>query len=272
MKLGLEAGAHTFALAERHGIKGVPISVDELVEKGPDAAVAPLREKGLEVCQIGAIGYNPLGPDKDAAEKQKQLIQKAIPMATAAGCPLIAISCGSYAGSAYGGFHRDNFADKALDDMAEAIAPLLSLAEEHGAVISIEAYIKGVVNTPDSFDKLAAKCSSPALKINLDITSQYDLRDLIDPTKICREVHPKYKGKVGIVHFKGIGLEEGFHISAGLAPITEDPTDWKLVLEETSKVIDDDTWVLLEHVLSEEEGDKSITYLREIAADLGIAF
>jgi sugar phosphate isomerase/epimerase len=270
MRLGLEAGEYTHELAKRLGIKGVPVSVNELVEKGPEDAVEPLRKKGLEICQIGAVGYNPLGPDKEAAKAQRSLIEKAIPMAAAVGCPLIAISCGSYASSPYGGFSPDNFTDRAIDDMAKALDPLLSSADAHGAVISIEAYIKGVVNTPESFDKLFTRCGSSALKINLDITSQYDLLDLIDPRPLCAAAIPKFKGKTGIVHIKGIALEEGFHIKAGLAPITEDPTDWELVLEETAKVVDDGTWVLLEHVLSEEEGEKSVSHLRDIASRLGI--
>ena len=271
MKLGLEAGDHTYVLAERHGVAGVPISIGDLVAQGAEDALEPLRSRGLQVCQIGAIGYNPLSPDAKGVAEQTRLLKLGIPLAASTGCPAIAISCGSYAASAYGGYHRENFSKAALDDMAAALEPLLGLAEESGAILSIEAYIKGVVHSPESFDRLAEICGSPALKINLDITSLYDLKDLIDPEPICRSVMPKLEGKVGIVHLKGIALQEGFHIQAGLAPITDDPTDWKLVLEETNRVVDDDTWAILEHVLSEEEGDRSIPFIKQIAADLSIS-
>ena len=270
MRLGIDAGDHSFSLAERYGIKGVPISLDTLVANGVTDTLVPLRDHGLEVCQIGAMGYNPLSPDRESLERQTALLETGIPLASETGCSCIAISCGSYAESAFGGFHADNYTPKAIEDMAKMIAPLLELAGDNGVFLSIEAYIKGVINSPDTFDSLAELTGSSAIKINLDITSLYDLKDLIDPEPICRTMIPKYNGKVGIVHFKGIALDEGFHIHAGLKPITEDPTDWRFVLEETSKVVEADTWVILEHVLSEEEGEKSIMHIKNLASELHI--
>jgi sugar phosphate isomerase/epimerase len=271
MRLGLEAGEHTLELAQHHGVRGVPISLDDLVAKGPDELAVPIRDKGLEICQIGAMGFNPLSPDSAAVAKQTATLERGIPLAAKTGCDVIAISCGSYAASAYGGSHRENYGEKALSDMAAALKPLLILSENHGVRLSIEAYIKGVVNSSESFDRLYTMCGSSALKINLDITSLYDLRDLINPDPICRAEIPKMKGKVGVVHLKGIALSEGFHIQAGLSPITDDPTDWKLVLDLARTVVDDETWVILEHVQTEAEGEKSIAFIRQIADDLNLA-
>ena len=270
MKLGLEAGKHTYELAARHGIKGVPIQIDELVGGGVETTLRPIRERDLEVCQIGAMGFNPLSPDADLVLAQKKLLEKGIPLAAAAGCRVIAISCGSYAASAFGGSHRGNYGDEAITEMAEAIKPFLDLAEKHDVLFSIEPYIKGVIHTPEAFDKLAGAVGSAALRINLDVTNFYDLRDLIDPTDRCASVIPAVKGKVGIVHVKDIALREGFHIHAELAPITDGATDWKAVLEGAAAVVPDDTWVLLEHVMSPEEGDASIAHLRGIASELGL--
>ena len=46
MRLGLEAGAHTLDLAVKHGIKGVPIYSDQLVNEGLEKTLAPLKERG----------------------------------------------------------------------------------------------------------------------------------------------------------------------------------------------------------------------------------
>ena len=50
MRLGLEAGKDTHDLAVELGIKGVPISAEQLVRDGVEATLAPLRARGLQVC------------------------------------------------------------------------------------------------------------------------------------------------------------------------------------------------------------------------------
>jgi sugar phosphate isomerase/epimerase len=52
MKLGLEAGKDTLDLAVAHGVQGVPVSAGDLVNKGVDATLSPLRERGLAVCGL----------------------------------------------------------------------------------------------------------------------------------------------------------------------------------------------------------------------------
>ncbi len=69
MRLGLEAGPHTLDLAVALGIKGVPVSIDAILNDGIEATLEPLRERGLQVCQIGAFGYNPLSTDRDRANQ-----------------------------------------------------------------------------------------------------------------------------------------------------------------------------------------------------------
>lgn len=66
MRLGVEVGKHTHDVAVGHGIRGVPISADQLVNAGVAETLAPLNERGLQVCQIGAFGFNPLSVDGEA--------------------------------------------------------------------------------------------------------------------------------------------------------------------------------------------------------------
>ena len=93
MRLGLEAGGDTLDLAVEHGVKGVPIGADALVNDGVAATMEPLRRRGLEACQIGAFGYNPLSSDRERQTEQAAMLGKAIPLAAETGCTYITI-CG----------------------------------------------------------------------------------------------------------------------------------------------------------------------------------
>ena len=189
MRLGLEAGADTHAAALELGIKGVPINAADLAADGVEATLAPLRAKGLEVCQIGAFGYNPLSDDGAALERQTALMERVLPLAAQTGCRYVVICGGNHHPSGFGAWDARNGTDAALDRIVTALNPLVSLAAAHGARISIEPYLKTAINGPAAFQRLRARMDhGEALVANLDVTSHYDFRDFTNPAPRCKEV------------------------------------------------------------------------------------
>lgn len=262
MRLGLEAGKETLELAVQHGVKGVPIGAAQLVKDGVEATLAPLTERGLSVCQIGAFGFNALRVDPE----QQRILEAAIPLAAQTGCPYIVIGPGSYQAAAFAAADARNFSDAALDEMAVALAPLLELAEAHGAYLTVEAYLKAAVNGPERFLALQERVQSPALKCNIDPTSLYDFQDLVEPSGLVERVCTGLAGHYGLVHLKEVALSEGFHLHAGLVPLGSGPTDWGQMLRLVAPHLPEDSWVILEHVLSADEAAASLTLLRKLAA------
>lgn len=266
MRLGLEAGKDTLDLAVKYGVAGVPISAAQLVKDGVNTTLAPLAERGLAVCQIGAFGFNALRVDPE----QRRILAEAIPLAAQAGCPYIVIGPGSYQAAAFAATDPNNFTDAALDEMAEVLTPLLALAEEHGAYLTIEAYLKGAISSPERFLALQKRTGSPALKSNVDVTSLYDFHDLVDPSALIERVCTGLAGHYGLVHLKEVALSEGFHLHAGLVPLGQGPTDWAEILRLTAPHLPADSWVILEHVQSADEAEASLSLLREAAASAGV--
>ena len=271
MKLGVEVGKYTQDVALEHGIKGVPISADQLVNEGVDKTLAPLNERGLQVCQIGAFGFNPLSIDAEAQAKQTETLAKAIPLAAETGCPYIVINGGNYHPSGFGAADARNFTNEALARVAEALKPMLELAERHKAKLTVEAYLKTAVNSPESFLKLKEMAGgSDALRCNIDVTSLYNYRDLWDPAPKVEHICNGLAGHYGLAHVKGVALKDGFHIHVELAPITEDTTDWSHMLRLMAPHLPDDSWLILEHMFSPEEARASLAHLRKAADDAGV--
>ena len=271
MRLGLEAGAHTLDVAVEEGIKGVPISAEKLVVDGVDTTLAPLRERGLSVCQIGASGYNPLSVDRERQGQQKAILEQAIPLAADAGCPYLVICGGNYHPSGFGGGDRRNFDEAALDDVARELGPMLALAEKHGAILSIEMYLKTSVNTPERFLALKEKVGSDALRANVDVTSLYNYEDMWDPTEKVAQICNGLAGHYGLGHIKEVAMAEGFHIHVGLAPLGDGPTDWSQVLRLMAPHMPQDSWLILEHVATPEEARSSLAHLRAAAERAGVS-
>jgi sugar phosphate isomerase/epimerase len=270
MRLGLEAGKHTLDLAVEHGIAGVPISAGQLVGDGVQATLAPLHERGLEVCQIGAFGYNPLSTDHERQAEQAAILEQAIPRAAETGCPYIVICGGNCHPSGFGAGDRRNFADAALDEVADALSPMLALAERHAVKLAIEPYLKTAVYNPERFLALQERVGSDALRVNVDVTSLYNYWDLWDSRETVRHICTALAGHYGLLHIKEVALAEGFHIHAGLASLGDGVTDWTEVLRLTAPHLPEDSWAILEHVLTPEEGRASLSFLRAAAAQANV--
>ena len=254
------------------GIKGVPVSADQLANEGLEATLAPLQARALQVCQIGAFGFNPLSTDTEGQSRQAETLAKAIPLAADTGCPYIVINGGNYHPSGFLAADARNFTDEARRRVAEALKPQLELAEKHGAKLSIEPYLKTAVNSPASFLRVKELAGgSDALRCNIDVTSLYNYQDLWDPAPKVELICKGLAGHYGLGHVKGVALKEGFHIHVELAPITEDKTDWSRMLALMAPHLPADSWLILEHMFTPEEARASLAHLRQAAEEAGIS-
>lgn len=237
-----------------------------------DETLAPLKARGLEVCQIGAFGFNPLSIDVETQTRQTEMLANAIPLAAETGCPYIVINGGNYHPSGFGAADARNFTGESLGTVAEALKPLLELAEWHNAKLAVEAYLKTAVNSSESFLRLKELAGgSDALCCNIDVTSLYNYQDIWDPAPKVERICNGLAGHYGLGHVKGVALKEGFHINVELAPITEDTTDWAQMLRLMAPHLPADSWLILEHMFTPEEARSSLAHLRKAADDAGVS-
>lgn len=270
MRLGLEAGSETTALAIQHGITGVPIDLDALINNGAEATLAPLSAQGLHICQIGAFGFNPLLEDSDALTAQIAKLEQGIPLAAAGGCPYITITGGNYHPSGFLAGDPRHDDPSAIDQAAEVLKPLAQLAAQHGVYLTIEPYLKALVNSPQRFLALKDKVQSDALRCNIDVTSQYTYQDILAPMPKVRAICEQLAGHYGLVHFKDVVLKETFHIHIDLAPLGSSPTDWAEHLALIAPHLPADSWLIVEHIQSAEEAAASLALVRHAAHQHGI--
>lgn len=270
MRLGLEAGGDTLPLAAELGIRGVPIDGGSLVRDGVQATLKPIREYGLEVCQIGAFGFNPISDDREGVERAGAELREMITLAGQTGCRYIVIGPGNHHPSGFAHYDERNFAPDAIALLADALRPFVSMAEENGVRLCVEPYLKGVVHSSERFLRLHERVGSDALRCNVDPSSLYDFHDAISPQQIIRRTCGDLAGHVGLVHIKEVVVHEGFHVHMGLAPLRDGNTDWSLVLELIVPHVPEDGWVILEHILSPEQGRQDFAILRSASDRAGV--
>jgi sugar phosphate isomerase/epimerase len=266
MNLGLEAESATRDIARELGIRGVPIDAGTLSKNGVAATLAPLSALGLQVCQIGAFGFNALR----LADDQKALLDAVLPLAAETGCPYVVIGPGNYHSNAFTAVDPRSFTEDALDAMARVLEGPLKLAEKHEAKISIEAVNKGCIGSPERFLQLKEKVGSEALCCNIDPTSLYDFSELLDSSGFIAHLCRTLAGHYGIVHIKEVALKEGFHLHADMVPVGEGNTDWAQFLAEIAPNISADSWVMVEHCKTADEARNSIGLIRAAAKKAGV--
>lgn len=272
MKLGLEAGSETVDIAADLGVRGVPINAVDLVKQGVDATLGPLHARGLQVCQIGAFGFNPLHPNEAVLSENRRIVEAAIPMAAETSCVHIVVCGGNYHPSGFGGHDPRNEAPDTLRRIADVLNPLVSLAHGHGIKLSIEPYLKTAINSPARFFELRDLIDHPtALVANVDVTSLYDYRDYVAPDARCVEVCEGFAGAYGLGHIKDVDLSDGFHLHMGLAPLGSSPTDWTKVLTMMVPHMQQHSWLILEHVTDADEARRSLAKLRMYAEEAGVS-
>lgn len=272
MRLGLEAGEATLEAAVELGVTGVPIDGGALVERGIDATLTPLRTRGLEVCQIGAFGFNPLSTDRDEVDVQTQLLRDLIPKAGETGGRFIVLGPGNYHPSGFGHYDPRNFETSARHAYADALRPMLDLADRHDVYLTIEPYLKGVVNGAEAFDEIRERADSDRLRCNLDPSSLYaGLHDFLDPGPLVTRTVDGLRGHIGLIHIKELAVQEGFHLKMGLAPLAAGHTDWAAMLTAASRHVSEDAWVIVEHCASIDEARQHVAAIREAARAAGIS-
>lgn len=271
MRLGIEAGSETLSIAVQENISGVPIFLDQLLQDGVDKTLAPIQENGLEVCQIGAFGFNPLAPDAQMQEATRQL-EQGISIAAQVKCPYITITGGNYHPSGFLAGDPRNHDEATLGIIATRLKPVLAIAEAHEVKLTIEPYLKAAINSPEQFLKLKGLLGSDALRINIDVTSLYDYQDMLNPSPKVTHICQQLAGHYGLVHIKDVVLKEGFHIHIDLAPLGSSPTDWSHFLSLVAPHIPKDSWLILEHVANAEEARQSLLILKNAADKAKLRF
>ncbi len=272
MKLGLMAGPATNSLAIELGARGVPLPVNALAQKGPEAALAPLADAGLEVCQIAAFGFNPLSPERDKQEQQRAMLEKAIPMAPDTGCNVVVVNGGNYHPSGFMNGHADNFTDEAIDAAARGLEPMVKLAEEHGVIMAVEPMVHAVVCTPERFLKLKEKVGSDALTVNLDICNFLTYADMWRPTEATKHICETLAGHYALVHCKDLAVTTGVHVHIDETPLGTGVMDWEAALPYVARDLPEDGYFIYEHVKTPEDARTGVKLLWDLAEKLGLRF
>ncbi|MHB8897668.1 MAG: sugar phosphate isomerase/epimerase family protein [Thermoguttaceae bacterium] len=202
-------------------------------------AVAQIKDAGLQgvLCNytFSDVRFNPLNPDWTAAEKIAKAFQQAGVEIVAVfgyqnlvapdpaqrrqaqermenlirnwkrlGCPNISTETGTLNTASQWLASPENGTEKAYVQFREAIGGLVKLAEKTGAVISLEAYWKNIIDSIDRAERLLREISSPALKLVMDPCNYLRKEDLPRQDAILEDMFRRLGKEIVVAHAKDV--------------------------------------------------------------------
>jgi len=208
------------------GLPTLPASLDDTV---CDHIFRTLRHYGIHMAALSATG-NIIHPDPRQRQAVHAGIATVIRASVALGTRVLAISTGTCHPHDTWHSHPDNDTPASWQQMLDALAGLLPLAEAHGVTLAFEPEQGNVVRTVAQARTLLDTLASPALAVVLDVANLLTPATLMQQHAIVDEALARLAGDIVVVHAKetpapphtgecvpGQGVVDFAYLAAGLS-------------------------------------------------------
>lgn len=168
------------------------------------AEAAPFQDAGLEIAALA--GYtNLVAPDPAGVERFYALVRHC----RAFGTRYIATETGSLNPESPWEDHPDNHTEAAWQRLLPVLRKALSIAEDNGVTLLVEAYVNNIVATVRDAARLMNDLPSPALGFVLDPNNYFQKQDCADVKGHLRRVFETIGSRAPIAHAKDIRYDGG---------------------------------------------------------------
>lgn len=167
---------------------------------------AGFQRHGIEIAVLGC--YINLGdPNHATRQPQVERFKSYLRVARDFGCPIVGTETGSL--NANFSRHPDNEGEAAFQIVLGSVRELARTAEQHGAIVAIEAVERYIISSPRRLRRLLDEVDSPAVQViydpvNLLWSSNHERQDAL-----MDEMHALLQDRIRIVHAKDFVVSNG---------------------------------------------------------------
>ena len=125
------------------------------------------------------------------------------------GCSNVSTETGTLNAKSEWAESPENATEEGYQKCRAAVEALVRQAEKTGAVLSLEAYWRNVIDSIDRADRLFHDIPSPALKLVMDPCNYYRKQDLSRMQPILEEMFKRLGSRIVIAHAKDVKAASG---------------------------------------------------------------
>ncbi len=237
-----------------------PVQSNESEEKIIEYKEAAERA-GLMIAEVG-IWRNALSPDPDERRKNTDYAIEQLRLADFLGARCAVNVAGAF-GPRWDGHYKENFSEDARRKTIKMVQEIIDTANVKNTFFTLEPMPWMIPTGPQDYVRLLEEVDRDRFKVHLDIINMtnsidryYHAEELVDE---CAEL---LGDKIRSCHIKDIHLEEAYtvHMTECAPGCGEFPLRYYV---EKMNEIDPDMPVILEHLNTDEEYIRYMTYLKD---------
>jgi sugar phosphate isomerase/epimerase len=212
----------------------------------PDWDKARLMTQTLAKYKLKVAGlfgyYNVVDPDAERRKQGEQRMQVLIENWWQFGCPVISTETGTFSDKSEWEMSAENSTEKCYEECRAALAKLTQAAKRTGAIISIEAYWKNVIDSITRAQRVMKDV--PGLKLVMDPCNYFRKEDLSRMDPMLEEMFRLLDKQIVIAHAKDVKVSaDGTELPAAGKGVLDYPLFLRL-LASLNREID----LIVEHL------------------------
>lgn len=253
------------------GYTGVYFPMDSTAKTGDiDAYATAAKQHDLVICEIG-IWNNLLDPD---AAKRKANFERAVhqlELAEYVGANCCVNIAGSYNAVCWDGCHKDNFTQKAFDEIAEISQRIIDAVKPQRTYYTLEPMPNMYPDTADSYLELMKAVDRKRFGAHVDIVNIISSpRAYYGNTAVINEWFDKLGPYIRCCHAKDSIIRDELTVHLDECRPGTGNIDYDTYLKRVDALENKDVCLMLEHMTEEEDYRLATEFIKGKAEKLGI--
>ena len=240
-------------------------AADKVIDGYLDAA----READLIICEIG-VWNNVLDSHRERREAAIDRAIHQLELAEHVGANCCVNIAGTYHPTLWDGPHKDNFTQRAFDDVVGATQRILDAAKPIQTCYTLEPMPWMLPSTPEQYLSLIQAVDRPGFAAHMDVVNIITSPDLYYRNgEVIEDWFDKLAPYIRSCHAKDIILRDQLTVHLDECRPGTGGLDYRAYLRGVSR-LDDRVCLMLEHMTQEEDYVLATRYLKGLAAEMSI--
>jgi len=238
------------------------------------AAFAPFLAAGLSIVQVGCY-RNLISVDEKVRQQGIDDVVEAMNVAGKTGVENVVCGGGHRdpaVPTARRSVHRDNWTDRALDEMIESCREIVGRVDDDAAPLSLEPWVITCLNSPARVERVVRAVDHPKLGVELDLANLVTLEYCFETDRLIVDCFDRFGDKIRLVHLKDALLTpEPYIYHIGEVVVGDGMIDHATLLNQLAARAPDAS-LMVEHLGSEVDIARALGHMRTLAGTLGYEF
>ena len=240
-------------------------AADKVIDGYLDAA----READLIICEIG-VWNNVLDPHRERREAAIDRAIHQLELAEHVGANCCVNIAGTYHPTLWDGPHKDNFTQRAFDDVVDATQRILDAVKPIHTCYTLEPMPWMLPSTPEQYLSLIQAVDRPGFAAHMDVVNIITRPDLYYLNgEVIEDWFDQLAPYNCSCHAKDIILRDQLTVHLDECRPGTGGLDYHTYLRCVSR-LDDRVCLMLEHMTQEEDYVLATRYLKGLAAEMSI--